>query len=134
MENHYIIIGFILVPLSIIHIIFPRYFNWQKEFGTLSLINRQMVYVHTFFIALVVLLMGILCITSAQELTHTNLGRKISLAMGIFWTFRLFIQLFGYSTVLWKGKSFETAVHVLFIIMWTYMSTIFLATYFSFKF
>lgn len=131
MEIHLKIIGFVLIPLSIIHIIFPKYFNWGKELKALSLINKQMIYVHTFFIALIILLMGILCLTSAEELFQTNLGKKISLGLGIFWVLRLFIQFFGYSSVLWKGKAFETTVHIFFTLMWTYMSIIFMAVYFS---
>jgi hypothetical protein len=106
MEIHFTIIGFTLILLSIIHVIFPKYFNWDKELNLLSLINKQMIYVHTFFIAITILMIGILCLTSAQELLQTNLGKKISLGLGIFWTLRLFIQFFGYSSVLWKGKTF----------------------------
>jgi len=90
-----------------------------------------MTYVHTFFIALIILLMGILCLTSAEELIQTHLGQKISFGLGIFWVLRLFIQFFGYSSVLWKGKLFETAVHIFFIAMWGYMSVIFFAAYFN---
>ena len=57
-----------------------------------------MMTVHTFFIALIVFLMGLLCLTSSNELIETNLGKKISLGLGIFWTVRLFIQFFGYSS------------------------------------
>jgi hypothetical protein len=130
MEIHFTIIGFTLILLSIIHVIFPKYFNWDKELNLLSLINKQMIYVHTFFIAITILMIGILCLTSAQELLQTNLGKKISLGLGIFWTLRLFIQFFGYSSVLWKGKTFETTVHVFFALMWTYISIIFLMAYF----
>lgn len=130
MEIHLKIIGFILIPLSIVHVIFPKYFNWDKELKPLSLINRQMIYVHTFFIALIILLMGVLCLTSAEELIKTNLGKKISLGLGMFWVLRLFIQFFGYSSVLWKGKTFETAVHIFFTLLWTYISTTFLLAYF----
>ena len=131
MEIHLTIIGFILIALSIIHIIFPKYFNWDKELGALSLINRQMIYVHTFFIALTVLLMGVLCLLSGDELIKTSLGKKISLGLGIFWVLRLFIQFFGYSSVLWKGKTFEMTVHVFFTLIWAYLSTIFLMIYFN---
>jgi hypothetical protein len=84
------------------------------------------MYVHSFFIAFVVLLIGVLCLTSAEELTSTTLGKRISLGLGIFWTTRLFIQFFGYSSKLWKGKSFETSVHIFFSIFWVYLSTIFI--------
>jgi len=84
-----------------------------------------MMTVHTFFIALLVFLMGLLCLTSSDELIYTNLGKKISLGLGIFWTIRLLIQFFGYSSQLWRGKTFETAIHILFIFLWIYLSFIF---------
>lgn len=92
--------------------------------------NRQLMYVHSFFIALVVFLTGLLCLSSANELINTNLGKKISLGLGIFWAIRLFVQFFGYSPALWKGKRFETGMHILFSMFWTYLSTVFLTTYF----
>lgn len=125
MHLHLKIIGILLIALALVHLIFPKYFNWDKELSSLSLINRQMITVHTFFIALTIFLMGLLCLTSSNELIDTNLGKRISLGLGLFWTLRLFIQFFGYSSELWKGKTFETTVHVVFIFLWTYLSVIF---------
>jgi hypothetical protein len=125
MEIHLKIIGTLLIVLSLIHVIFPSYFNWKNELQHLSLINRQMMTVHTFFIALTVFLIGLLCVTSASELIETSLGKKISLGLAVFWTIRLFTQIFIYSPKLWKGKTFETIVHVLFTIFWAYMSLVF---------
>ena len=125
MEIHIQIIGTLLIVLSLIHVIFPRYFNWKSELQHLSLINRQMMTVHTFFITLTVFLIGLLCVTSASELIETSLGKKISLGLAVFWTIRLFTQIFIYSPKLWKGKTFETIVHILFTIFWAYMSLVF---------
>lgn len=111
--------------LACVHVIFPKYFNWRNELGKLSLINRQIMQIHTFFIALVVLLMGILCFTSANDLVATQLGKNISLGLAIFWSIRLIIQFFGYSSELWKGKLFETVVHVVFSLFWLYLSVVF---------
>ena len=55
MEIHVKVAGFILIMLALVHVIFPRYFDWKNDLSTLSLINRQMMYVHTFFIALLCL-------------------------------------------------------------------------------
>lgn len=129
MEAQLEIIGALLVLLALFHAGFPRYFDWPSELKQLSLINRQMVYVHTLFVALVVLLMGLLCLGFAADLVHTRLGRIVSLGLGIFWLVRLLVQFFGYSTELWRGKRFETAVHVVFAVMWTYVTTVFLAIY-----
>ena len=133
MEIHFKIIGILLIALAFVHIVFPKYFNWDKELKSLSLINRQMMTVHTFFIALTVLLMGLLCLTSSAQLIETNLGKKISLGLGVFWTVRLVIQFFGYSSDLWKGKKFETFMHIIFSLLWTYLSIIFLTTYFNWQ-
>ncbi|MGL6269157.1 MAG: hypothetical protein ACRC2O_14595 [Chitinophagaceae bacterium] len=129
MEIHLKIIGVLLVLLALVHTIFPKYFQWEKELSSLSLMNRQMMKVHTFFIALIVLMMGLLCLSASKELTETTLGKKISLGLFIFWTIRLFLQFFGYSNKLWKGKRFETIVHILFSLLWLYLSVIFLLTY-----
>ena len=85
--------------------------------------------VHTFFIALVVFLIGLLCLTSSNELINTELGKRVSLGFGIFWSFRLLIQFFGYSTKLWNGKRMETIVHIIFSILWAYLSYIFIKVY-----
>ena len=129
MELQLKIIGILLTILALVHVIFPKYFNWESELKSLSLVNRQMMQVHTFFIALVVLLMGILCLTSATELIQTNLGQRISLGLGIFWGVRLLIQFFGYSSELWKGKKLETTIHILFSLLWTYLTFIFFKVY-----
>ncbi|HEX7845721.1 MAG TPA: hypothetical protein VF476_07935 [Chitinophagaceae bacterium] len=131
MDVHLKIAAAILILLAFIHIIFPTYFNWKQELGSLSLINRQLMQVHTFFIAFMVLLIGILCLTSANELVATKLGRRISLGLGVFWTVRLWVQLFGYSVKVWKGKTFETTIHILFCLLWAYFSAIFLFIYFD---
>ena len=131
MEIHFKIIGILLIVLSLVHLVFPRYFNWKTELSSLSLINRQMMYVHAFFIAIVVLLTGLLCLTSSKELISTDLGKKITLGLGIFWTIRLFVQFFGYSSTLWRGKILETIIHILFSLLWTYLSIVFLGNYWA---
>ncbi len=125
MEIHLKIIGLLLCVLALAHVAFPRYFNWKTELQSLSLINRQMMIVHTFFIALTVFLMGLLCFTSSKELINTRLGQTIALGFAIFWSIRLLIQFFGYSAELWKGKTFETSIHIIFSLLWLYLSYVF---------
>ncbi len=128
-EIHLRIAGILLISLSLIHTIFPRYFNWSQELKLLSPINRQMMIVHTFFIALVVFLMGILCLTSTKELIETNLGKSVSLGFAVFWTVRLLVQFFGYAPSLWKRKKFETIVHIVFSFLWMYLGVLFWSNY-----
>lgn len=84
MEIHIRVIGVVLIGLAFVHVIFPKYFNWKEELPQLSLINQQLMTVHTFFIALTVFLIGVLCVSSAPELVHTKLGHTVSLGFAIF--------------------------------------------------
>ncbi|TCC90518.1 hypothetical protein EZ428_14695 [Pedobacter frigiditerrae] len=125
MELHLEIVGFILIVLAFIHIIFPRYFAWKEQLKSLTLINKQLMYVHTFFIAVTTLLMGVLCMLCAKDLTTTLFGQKIAFGLALFWGMRLFFQFFVYSKDLWKGKRLETWIHTLFSILWFYISLVF---------
>lgn len=129
MELHLKIIGCCLIVLGLVHAIFPKQFNWKQELSSLSVMNREMMYVHTFFIAFTLLLVGVLCLTSSADLIDTSLGKHISLGLGIFWIIRLYVQFFVYSSVTWKGKPFETIVHILFCIFWAYLSAVFILIY-----
>ena len=129
MYIHFKISGIILIILALAHVIFPKYFNWKDDLKSLSLVNRQVMIIHTFFIALIVFLMGLLCLTSTIDLIETTLGKTLSLGLGMFWSIRLFIQFFGYSKALWKGKRFETIIHILFSGLWGYLSILFWMNY-----
>lgn len=131
MENHIKIIGVLLMILALVHVIFPSYFKWKEELQLLSLINRQIMIIHTLFIAITVFLMGLLCFTSSEDLIGTHLGKRISLGLALFWSIRLVIQFFGYSAELWKGKKLETCIHILAIMLWSYLSIVFGFNYFT---
>ncbi|RZK33752.1 MAG: hypothetical protein EOO90_31800, partial [Pedobacter sp.] len=122
---HLKIVGFILVVLAFVHIVFPKYFAWKEQLKSLTLINKQLMYVHTFFIAVTTLLMGVLCMLCAKDLTTTAFGQKIAFGLALFWGMRLFFQFFVYSKDLWKGKRFETCVHIIFSILWLYITVVF---------
>jgi hypothetical protein len=125
MSIHLHIVGIILLLLAVLHVFFPRYFGWREELAPLSLLTRQIFYVHYLFISLTVGLMGVLTLSSSDELLATPIGRRILFGLGLFWLARLFCQFFVYSPSLWRGKRFETAIHLLFTALWIYLSATF---------
>ena len=129
MEIHLKIVGSLLIALSLMHIIIPKYFKWEQELTSVSLITKQILYVHTFFIAFIVLLMGLLCLSYSHELLYDPFGRVISLGLFGFWLTRLIFQFLVYSPKVWRGKRFETVMHVVFAATWLYFSAVFLLTY-----
>jgi hypothetical protein len=126
MDIHLKIVGILLIVLSLMHIAIPKYFKWSQELSPLSHITKQILYVHTFFIAFTLLLMGLLCINYSAELISNRLGRVISLGLFVFWLIRLIFQFFVYSPKVWRGKRFETVMHIIFSIVWLYFSSVFL--------
>lgn len=119
------ITGALLIALGLAHAAFPRHFRWLEETAGLSLLTRQILYVHTAFIGLTVFLIGLLCVTCAHELTNSPLGKRISLGLAAFWGIRLAVQFFVYSPELWRGKPFETTIHILFSLFWVWLTTLF---------
>lgn len=127
MSTHLCIAGTILLVLALAHAYFPRHFGWRAELAPVSLLTRQVFFVHHLFIAVTVGLMGLMTLVSRHELIGTPLGRRIMLGCGIFWGIRLFCQLFVFSPDLWRGKRFESGVHYLFCALWSYLTAVYLA-------
>jgi hypothetical protein len=121
-ELHLKIVGTLLVLLGVAHCYFPKRFGWKDELARLSLLNRQIFLVHTFFIALTLMLMGSITVVYTKALLEpTPLNRAILAGAAIFWACRLFVQFFVYDSKLWRGNVFNTWMHVLFSCFWVYL-------------
>ena len=114
--------GALLIVLALVHVIFPRYFRWREELPRVSLINAEMLRIHTLFVALTVAGIGVLSLAYADDLAGTPFGKTVATGIAIFWTVRLGVQFFGYSAELWRGRRFETVMHVAFVALWTWLS------------
>lgn len=118
---HLILAGALQIALALFHFTLPGRFQWHEDLARLSLLNRQIFWVHTFFIMLVLVLFGLLSIFGAKELVRpTSLSRMVLAGITFFWVARLFCQFFVYSPELWRGNTLFTVAHVLFSLLWAY--------------
>jgi len=116
---HLQIVGVLLVLLGLSHAFFNRYFGWQQELASVSLLTRKIFFVHTFFIALGVVLGGAVSVLYAGALLHPDtLSRAVLAGMVAFWFCRLLAQFFVYDSAIWRGDRFRTCMHVAFAILW----------------
>ena len=123
---HLRLAGAALIALALLHAAFPRRFRWKEELPRLSLLNRQMFVVHSFFIAVTLALFGVLSFVLADGLAAPDrLSRTLLCGMATFWTLRLGVQLFVYDRQLWRGDRFHTVVHVAFSALWTYLASVY---------
>ena len=120
------IAGALLLLLACSHVAFPKRFNWAEELPRLSLLNRQMFLVHTFFIALLLAFMGILSLVFSEALVEqSRLGQVVLAGLTIFWGTRLVFQWFVYDRSLWRGQPFNTWVHFTFTALWIYLTSVY---------
>jgi hypothetical protein len=115
--------GVLQILLAAAHLTFSKRFNWKEELARISLLNRQIFYVHTFFICLVLVLFGLLCVVCWEVLLGpVRLARAVVAGIGAFWFIRLIFQFFIYDSQLWRGNRFNTCAHVFFVLLWAYFA------------
>lgn len=131
-ELHLRIAGAMQILLALLHLDFPRRFRWREELAALSLLSRQMFHVHTFFLCVVLVLFGALSLLAPEALLEpTRLSRLVLGGIAGFWALRLYCQWFVYEPRLWRGRPFETTVHVVFTLVWIYFTVVYAAALWS---
>jgi hypothetical protein len=128
LQFHLQAVGALQIALALAHTTFTRRFNWKEETARLSLLNRQIFYVHTVFICVVLISFGLLSLFCADELqSRSRLATFVLAGITFFWVLRWLFQFFVYDSRLWKGNRFNTIVHVIFSAVWTYFGCVYSA-------
>ena len=121
---HLQIVGILLMLLGLSHIFFNRFFGWEQELATVSLLTRRVFFVHNFFIGLGVVLGGATSLLCANALLRPgSLSRVVLAGMATFWLCRLLAQFVAYDSAIWRGDRFRTFMHVACSLLWCYVTT-----------
>ena len=121
--NNLRVVGCFLLLLGVSHTFFNRFLGWADELKSVSLLTRQIFYVHTFFIGLAVVLAGAVSLFYADALVRPGtLSRAILAGLAAFWLCRLLAQFVAYDSSIWRGNRFRTAMHVAFSALWCYVT------------
>jgi len=132
LEMNLRLVGAALLVLGAAHFFIPRHLAWREEAARMSPANCQIFWVHTYFVVLTLWLFGALSLFSAPLLLALSpLARAVLAGFVLFWAFRLYAQHFIFRAELWRGHRRNTAVHVLFTLMWTYFLTVYGAALWS---
>jgi hypothetical protein len=120
---HLQIVGILLMLLGLSHSFFNRFFGWEQELVAVSLLTRQVFFVHNFFIGLSVVLGGAASFFCANALLRPGtLSRALLAGMATFWLCRLLAQFVGYDPAVWRGDRFRTFMHVACSLLWCYIT------------
>lgn len=121
---HLQIVGMLLMLLGLSHIFFDRFFGWGQELTAVSLLTRQVFFVHNFFIGLTVIFCGAASFFCAEALLRPNtLSRAVVGGMATFWFCRLLAQFVAYDSAIWRGNRFRTSMHVACTLLWCYVTS-----------
>jgi hypothetical protein len=86
--------GALLVGLGGLHIALPAVLSWRRELAGASPLNREVSYVHCFFVGLACVLWGLLPLTAGSLLLQPcPVTRLVLIGAVAFWASRLVIQL-----------------------------------------
>ena len=117
-----------LLFLSAIHIPIGRELRWREDASRLTPTNQAVFHVHTIFICLVIVMMGLPCVVDPSVfLERTRAGAWMAWSFAGFWAARLYCQFFVYSSKLWRGKRRETIIHWIFTVLWIALTVLFAA-------
>jgi hypothetical protein len=117
-----------LILLAWLHLPIGRHLKWCEDAARLSPVNAAIFHVHTFFICLVLVMMGLPCLLEPAVFLETSgAGGWLAWSYAAFWITRLFFQWFVYPRDLWRGKRMETIVHAWLTIVWVSLAALFAA-------
>lgn len=117
-----------LLLLALVHIPIARRLRWREDARRLSPVNESVFHVHTFFICLVLVMMGLPCLLDPLVLLErTRASAWLAWSFAGFWAVRLYAQWFIYPRNLWRGFRMETTVHYLFTFLWAGLTALFAA-------
>jgi len=115
-----------LILLAFLHILIGRSLKWREDGRKLSPENEQIFHVHTFFVCLSIVLMGLPCLLMPSVfLERSQAGLWLAGSLGFFWATRLYFQFFVYRSDLWRGKRLETFMHWWFAFVWLGLAGLF---------
>lgn len=126
-EGQLRLVGAVLVTIGLSHAVMPHAFGWPAEFAALTPLTRSISYIHTFFIAVMCIMLGLapLCLTR-QMLETGAMPKAVLAAECTFWGLRWCAQFVAFPPAIWKSSRLYTVGHVGFIVLWTWIVAVFL--------
>jgi hypothetical protein len=120
------LVGVSLVLLGLAHVAMPRALAWSKQFGALDPLNRRIMYVHTLFIGLTCVLLGLAPLAlTAELLSPAPMSTAVLVAECGFWTARWCVQFTAFPPALWRHSRLHFAGYLGLSLLWTWIVAVF---------
>ena len=95
-----------LLLLAVLHIPIGKQLKWREDAKRLTPVNTSIFHVHTFFICMVLVMMGLPCLLEPGVfLEKSRAGAWLAWSACGFWALRLYFQWFVYPANLWPWQA-----------------------------
>jgi membrane protein YdbS with pleckstrin-like domain len=120
--------GLGIIALALAHIQMSRVLRWREEAALMSPASESVFHVHTLFVCAILVMIGLPALIAPQIfLERSDAGAWLTWTCSAFWLLRLLVQWFVFPSALWRGKPFETRMHILFTMVWAGLTALFVA-------
>lgn len=115
-----------LIALSLLHVPMGRQLRWSEEAARMSQAGESIFHVHTLFVCVMLVLLGLPALLTPRVFLDVSPAGAWLAGMGLaIFALRLWVQWFVFPAALWRGKQFETAMHLLFTVIWSALTLLF---------
>jgi hypothetical protein len=114
--------------IAVLNLFLVPLLNWKEKLARAPLLLREVFQVHAWFISVTLALFGLLTWRFAAELAMraNAIGVWLAAGIGIFWVIRTVLQIVYYSSSHWRGQLGRTVIHIVLLIIYGGMATIYL--------
>jgi hypothetical protein len=107
--------------IAVLNLALVRVMGWKEDLARVSLLVREVFYIHSLFISLTLLIFAALTFRFAGEMAGSGLPvyRWLACSIGFFWTIRAVLQVTYYSSVHWRGIASRTIAHVVLLTVYS---------------
>ena len=99
--------------LACLNLRLDKLLHWESELAGMSLLLREVFFVHKWFISIILAIFGVITLRFADDLSVglNPMGHWFAVGIGLFWGIRTIIQWLYYSRSHWVGDKGKTIVH-----------------------
>ena len=118
--------GWSMISLALVHFWLPKQLRWHDDLDKLAPINSQIFIAHTAFIAIGILLLGLVCaVFPLAFLQRTQLGMVAAACFSMCWISRLVLQFTLFTGDITLSRRFDLFLRICGTLLWAFYSSIF---------
>jgi hypothetical protein len=106
--------------IALLNLALNRIMGWKDDLARMPLLVREVHQVHSWFISATLLIFAVLTWLFAEAFASSAdpIHHWLAAAIGLFWGFRVVLQVAYYSPSHWRGRPGRTLIHALLLLIY----------------